>query len=95
MLLVMQAAVSAAASAVLRNYAATPQDLESTAAIIPGRDPQQVITDCVYALCQWRDDVARREDEGHVASALVGKVCVSCMDAMLEVCQQWHVWFTH
>ena len=61
---VMQAAVSAAAAAVLRNHEASPQDLEAAAAASPDQNAQQVLSDCVRALCQWRDDVARHEDEG-------------------------------
>lgn len=60
----MQAAVSTAAAAVLRNHVASPGDLEAAAAAVPEREAQQVIADCVRALCQWRDDVARHEDEG-------------------------------
>lgn len=61
---VMQAAVSAAAAAVLRHHAASPQQLEAAAVAFPEREPQQIVCDCVRALCQWRDDVAREEDEG-------------------------------
>lgn len=82
---VMQAAVSAAAATVLRNYAASPQDLENTAAVMPGRDPQQVRIDCVYALCQWRDDVARREDEGQLRYVLIcSLLCTSANNTVMS-----------
>ena len=63
---VMQAAVSAAAAAVLRNHVVSLQDLEAVAAAFPEREAQQVVSDCVRALCHWRDNVARHEDEGTV-----------------------------
>ncbi len=60
----LQAAVAAATASVLRNHVASPADLADIAKRLPGRDPQQIVTECVHALCQWRDGVARDEDEG-------------------------------
>ena len=62
--IVVQAAVSAAAAAVLRCHVALSQDVEAAAAAFPEREARQVLSDCVRALCQWRDDVARHGDEG-------------------------------
>ncbi|KAL0050003.1 hypothetical protein WJX82_002589 [Trebouxia sp. C0006] len=59
-----QAAVAAATATVLRNHVASPADLADIAVNLPGRDPQQVVTECVHSLCQWRDDVGRDKDEG-------------------------------
>ncbi|KAL0022097.1 hypothetical protein WJX79_008401 [Trebouxia sp. C0005] len=59
-----QASVAAATATVLRNHVASPADLADIAMKLPGRDLHQVVTDCVHALCQWRDDVARDKDEG-------------------------------
>ncbi len=64
----LQAAVAAATATVLRNHVASPAVLADNAMNLPGRDPQQVVTDCVHALCQWRDDVARDKDEGWYCS---------------------------
>jgi hypothetical protein len=60
----LQAAVTAATATVLRNHVASPAVLADIAMNLPGRDRQQVVTECVHALCQWRDDVARDKDEG-------------------------------
>ena len=60
----LQATVSAAAATVLRSHVAAPSALAEISKELPGRDPQQIVTECVRALCQWRDHVARQEDEG-------------------------------
>ena len=60
----LQAAASAAAATVLRSHAASPSALAQISAELPERDPQQVVAECVRALCHWRDAVAREEDEG-------------------------------
>ena len=59
-----QAAASAAAATVLRSHVAPPSLLAEISKELPGRDPQQIVTECVRVLCQWRDHVARQEDAG-------------------------------
>lgn len=59
-----QAAASASAANVLRSHAVPPSMLERISADLPDSDPQQTVANSVHALCQWRDDTARQEDEG-------------------------------
>ncbi len=75
----LQAAASAAAATVLRNHAASPSTLADISLELPDQNPQQVLTDCVHALCQWRDDVARQEDEGLQPSRLMVLFALICM----------------
>ena len=59
-----QAAASASAANVLRSHAVPPSMLERISADLPDSDPQQTVANSVHAMCQWRDDTARQEDEG-------------------------------
>ncbi len=84
----LQAAVAAATASVLRNHVASPAALEDIAMNLPGRDPQQVVTECVHALCQWRDDVARDKDEGwyrsrHICMSTVQSAYSHCCDSVI------------
>ena len=81
----LQAAVAAATASVLRNHVASPADLADIAKKLPGRDSQQIVTECVHALCQWRDGVARDEDEGwyccrHICMSIVQSAYSHCCD---------------
>ena len=60
----LQATASAAAANVLRNHAVPPSVLQRIGTDLLESDPQQIVANCVHALCQWRDDTARQADEG-------------------------------
>lgn len=60
----MQAAAASAASAILRKKGISPHALDNLSQRYPDRPAQQVMSDNLHALCAWRDQAAREEDEG-------------------------------
>lgn len=48
----------------LRKKGIPAKAVSHLSSMYPDRPAQQVVSDNVHALCAWRDQVAREEDEG-------------------------------
>lgn len=65
----MQAAAASAAATLLRKRAIPSNSLAHISKQYPDRPAQQVVSDNIHALCSWRDQTAREEDEGNLPVA--------------------------